>query len=217
MAAPSPPRALFLAWWLEASFLCLWRACLVATSLHMYQVLRYCEITQTQCSRPYGTATCILQTAMWLGTCQSTWTQVERSSELLLVCHRISPFCPATAWPVGPMSLEWPLTQPEGHVQPGHAPLHEDANSDRLGNTPRGPPHQRRRRDVLQPPVKCPGVSLPGTRVCTFRLAGGQRCVSWNTRGLLGSTASPQRSSSCKLTTCYTLNSECLVPSRQTT
>ena len=86
------------------------------------RVLRYCEVTQTQCSRPHGTATCVLQTAIWLGTCQSTLTQVERSSEPVLVCHRVS-------------------------------------------------------RDTC--------VHIP---------AGGPRCVSWNTRGLLGSAASAQRS-----------------------
>ena len=57
------------------------------------------------------------------------------------------------------MSLEWPSIQPERHVQLGHAPLPEDANSDRLGSAPHGPPHWRR-----------DGASLPGTRVCTFRL-----------------------------------------------
>ena len=53
---------------------------------------------------------------------------------------------------MGRMSLEWPLTQRKGHVQPGHTPLQEYANSDRLGGAPSGPPHQRWRRDVLQPP-----------------------------------------------------------------
>ena len=38
----------------------------------------------------------------------------------------------------------------------------------------------------------CPGSSLPGTRV--HIPAGGPRCASGNTRGLLGSTASSRRS-----------------------
>ena len=45
-----------------------------------------CEVNQTQCNRPYGTATFFLQTAIWLGTCQSIMTQTERSNEPALVC-----------------------------------------------------------------------------------------------------------------------------------
>ena len=37
--------------------------------------------------------------------------------------------------------------------QPGPAPLPEGANSERLGSALHGPPHQRWRRVVLQPPV----------------------------------------------------------------
>ena len=61
--------------------------------------LRFCEITLSQCSRPYGTATCILQTADWLGTCQSILTQVEHSNEASLVCRRISLFSAIRGWP----------------------------------------------------------------------------------------------------------------------
>ena len=68
---------------------------------------RYRKITQTQCSRPYGTATCYLHTAIWLGKCQSILTQIEHSCEPDLVCQRISPFISTTCWPAGPMSLEW--------------------------------------------------------------------------------------------------------------
>ena len=88
--------------------------CLCRLQPQHVHVLRYCAITQNQCSRPYGTATCILQTAIRLGTCQSISTQVGRSNELVLVCHRISPFSPTICWPVGLVSLEWPLTQPGG-------------------------------------------------------------------------------------------------------
>ena len=50
-------------------------------------VPRKSEITQTQCSRPCGTATGYLHTAIWLGKSQSMLTQVERSSEPGLVRH----------------------------------------------------------------------------------------------------------------------------------
>ena len=89
-------------------------------SLHDH-VPRFMEITQTQCSRPYGTTTCYLHTAIWLGKCQCILTQVQRSSEPDMVCHRVSPFSPTNCLPAGPMSLEWPLAQPGGLVQPGHS------------------------------------------------------------------------------------------------
>ena len=69
------------------------------------QVPRYGEITQTQCSRPCGTLTCYLHTAIWLGRSQSLLTQIQQSSERDMVCHRVSPFTPTTCWPAGPSPL----------------------------------------------------------------------------------------------------------------
>ena len=126
------------------------------------------------------------------GTCQSMLTQRERSKEPVPVCHRVSLFSPATCWPVGPMSLEWPLAQPGGPVQHGPALSHEDANSDRLGNARLGPPHQCWRRDAFQPPAV--PRDQPSRDTCVHIPTEGLRCVSWSTRGLLGSTASSQRS-----------------------
>ena len=61
------------------------------------------------------------------------------------------------------------MTQPGEHVQPGHAPLHEDAKSDRLGSAPFGPPRVRDGTSCSR--LKCPGACLPGTRV--HIVAGG--------------------------------------------
>ena len=88
------------------------------------------------------------------------------------------------------MPLGWPTILPGGHVQLGHAPLREDASSDRPGSAP----------CVLHINVggatpcsclKCSGTSRPGTRVSTFRLEACD-ASSWNTRGFLGSTATSQ-------------------------
>ena len=80
-------------WWLlqVAFYLCR------RQTLHDH-VPRDREITQTQCSRPYGTASCYLHTAIWLGKCQSILTQVEHSGDPQLVCHRI-PSAPRLAGP----------------------------------------------------------------------------------------------------------------------
>ena len=45
------------------------------------QLPRCGEIIQTQCSRPYDTASCFLHTAIWLSKCQSILTQVQQSCE----------------------------------------------------------------------------------------------------------------------------------------
>ena len=70
-------------------------------SLHD-QVPREREITQTQCSRPYGIASCYVHNTIWLGKCQFILAQVQHSSEPDMVCHRVSPFSPTTCWPAGP-------------------------------------------------------------------------------------------------------------------
>ena len=147
-------------------------------------------MTQTQCSRPYGTSICHLHTAIWLGKCQSILTQIRHSSEPDMVCHRVFPFSPTTCWPAGHFSLEWPLAQPGGLVQPEHSLSQEDANSDRPENAHLGPPHLRSRRDALQPPEVLRDHLARNT--CVHIPAGGLRCISWNTRGLLGPAASSQ-------------------------
>ena len=162
-----------LCWLLRVAF-CLCRR----QPLHEHEP-RNCEVNQTQCSRPYGTATYFLQTAIWLGTCQSILTQVERSNEPVLVCHRVSLSAPRLAgpWDPCPSSGRW---------------LNKEDTSDRLGNVHLGPPLQRWRRDALQPPAVPWGQ--PARDTCVHVPTGGLRCVSWNTRGLLGSTASSERS-----------------------
>ena len=96
-------------------------------------------------------------------------TQVEHSSERDLIFHMMSPFITTTCWPAGPMPLGWPTIQPGGHVQLGHAPLREDASSDRPGSAPRGPPHNVGGATPCCC-LKCSRTSRPGTRVSTFRL-----------------------------------------------
>ena len=90
-------------------------------SLHD-QVPRKREIAHTQCTRPHDTLTCYLDTATWLGNCQSILTQTQHSSELSTVCCRASPLCPSTCLPVGLVPLGWPLAPPGGPVRPGHSP-----------------------------------------------------------------------------------------------
>ena len=150
-----------LLWWLlqVAFYLCRRQS----TRDH---VPRCGDITETQRSRPYGTTTCYLHTAILLGKSQSMLTQVEHSSEPDLVCHRISPFSSTTCCPAGPMSLERLSTQPGS---PGTHRCMKMQTVIVLGvlfvvlhiNVDDVKPCSR---------PKCSGGSWPGTRVSTFRL-----------------------------------------------
>ena len=148
------------------------------------------KTNQIRCKRPYDTLTCHLHTATWLGRSQSILTQLEHISKPEDVCCRVSPLSLTICWPMEPDFFEWPLIQPEGPMQAEHAPSREDANVNLPGYALLGPSHQRWRRDALQPDEVLRAQQMRDT--CVHFPAGGLRCVSWNTRGLLGSTASSQ-------------------------
>ena len=90
------------------------------------------------------------------------------------------------------MSLEWPLAPQGGLVQSHHSMPQEDANGERPENAHFALPHLRWRRDALQPPEVHRDRLNRDT--CTHIPDGGLRCDTWNTRGLIGSPASPQLS-----------------------
>ena len=123
---------------------------------------------------------------------QSILTQTQQSSELNMACYTVSLFCPSTCLLEGPLSIGWPLAPPGGLVQPGHSRSQEDASRDRPGGAPLGPSQLRWRRDALQPPEVQRDHLARNT--CAHIPDGGLRCISWNTRGLLGSPASSQHS-----------------------
>ena len=90
------------------------------------------------------------------------------------------------------MSLEWPVAPTRGLDQSGLPLSQEDANGEHLENAHLASPHLRWRRDALQPL----GVQRDrlSRNTCVHIPAGGLRCVTWSTRGLIGSPASPQLS-----------------------
>ena len=106
------------------------------------------------------------------------------------ICCRFSPLSPMTCWSASPEFLGCPLIQPGGQVQADLAPLRENAYGNIPGCVLPGPPHQRWQRDSSQPPKI---LQLHQARdTCVHIPTGVLRCVSWKTRGLLGSTASSQ-------------------------
>ena len=90
------------------------------------------------------------------------------------------------------MSLVWPVAPTGGLDQLGLSLSREDTNGEHLENVHLASPQLRWRRDALQPP----GVQRDqlSRNTCVHIPDGGLRCVTWNTRGLIGSPASSQRS-----------------------
>ena len=137
------------------------------------------ETNTIQCNCPYNTASCYMDTTIWLGS----------NAVIRRLCAGVRPFSSSmTCWLVVSDFLDWPLIQPGGQVQADMAQLRENAYRNIPGDALLGPPHQRWRSDALQPPEILQHRQERDT--CAHLPEGGLRCVSWNTRGLLGSASS---------------------------
>ena len=96
-----------------------------------------------------------------------------------------------------PVSLEWPTALLAGSDQSSPSSSHEDLLDEQPGDALLAPPHLRWRSDALQPPqVQQGGVDWNS---CVHIPDGGLRCVTWNTRGPIGSVSSSQISRELKL------------------
>ena len=129
----------------------------------------------------YDTATCnvdLVNTAIWLGKSQTILMQIAN--------------LPTTYWPVDSNILAWPRIQLARQAQADVLPLHEDAHDPVPACALRGRGHHRWRRDALQLPERLQPCWERDT--CAHIPERGLRCASWNTRGLLGSTASSHTS-----------------------
>ena len=109
-----------------------------------------------------------------------------------MACCRTWPTNSITCSHVGPTSLESLVVPPGGFDQPSLSPSREDVNDELLENAHPAPPQLRWRRVALQPP-EIQRVRL-AKDTCVHVPDGGLRCVTWNTRGLIGSPHSPQSS-----------------------
>ena len=96
-----------------------------------------------------------------------------------------------------PMSLEWPTCLLAGSDQSNPSSSHEDLLDEQRGDALPAPPHLRWRSDALQAPQIPQGGADWNT--CVHIPFGGLRCVTWNTRGLIGSVSSSQISRELKL------------------
>ena len=123
---------------------------------------------------------------------QSTVTQVQQTNDIDVACYRSLSTKFVTCLQVGPMSFLRPEAPPGGSDQSSLSPSQEDPNDGHLEDALLAPPQLRWRRDALQSPELQRGCLERNTGVHIPE--GGLRCVTWNTRGLIGSPFSSQTS-----------------------
>ena len=123
--------------------------------------------------------------------------EIQLAKDIDLTCRKTLPTKAITCLQVGPMSLEWPIALPAESDQSSLSPSHEDPNDGHPEDTLPALPHLRWRRDALQPPQVQQDTA--GRDTCGHFPDGGLRCVTWNTRGLVGSVLSSQRNRELKL------------------
>ena len=130
---------------------------------------------------------------LWLRCSQSFLVQETSSAQDTdLTCSMTFLFKNATCLPVGPMSLDWPVDL-FGRSDPSRSSLPPDTPSDGL-QLRASPAYERSRwrQDALQtrPQMLQRTTGCDG---CAPLLSEGLRCITCNTRGLVGSVFSRQR------------------------
>ena len=109
-----------------------------------------------------------------------------------LTCFTTFPFNAVTCLPVGSMSLEWPIDPFAGSdLSRSSLPPEVPSGEQQLGAFPASA-RSRWRQDALQaqPQIIQRTTGWDG---CGPFLSEGMRCITWNTRGLVGSVYSRQR------------------------
>ena len=151
------------------------------------------------CGRPCVPLSCLIFSALWLRCSQSLLVQETQSGkDLELTCSTTFQFRDATCLQVGPMSLDWPVN-PFGRSDSSRPLLPPDVPT---GEQQRGafPAsfRSRWRQGALQaqPQILQRATGWDG---CGRFLFEGLRCITWNTRGLVGSVFSRHRKRVFKL------------------
>ena len=158
----------------------------------------YREDSLDECERPCDTLFCLLFSALWLRCNYSILVQETQSvKDPDLTCFTTFPFNAVTCLLVGPMSLDWPV-DPFARSDLSRSTLPpEIPRGEQLGVFPAST-RSRWRQDALQaqPQILQRTTGWDG---CGPFLSEGMRCITWNTRGLVGSVFSRQRNRECKL------------------
>ena len=142
---------------------------------------------------PCDTLSRFFFSALWLQRSQSLLVQeIQSAKETDLTCFKTFPIKGATCLQVGPMSLDWPV-DPYARFDQSRPSLSPEVPNDeqQQGALPAST-RSRWRQNTLQPPHQVL-QRIAGWDGCGHFLAGGLRCITWNTRGLIGSVFSKQK------------------------
>ena len=146
----------------------------------------------SECSRPCDNLSFLCFTALWLQQSQSLLMQENQpGKDIDLTCFKTFPIKATTSLLVGPMSLDWPV-DPIARIdqsRPSSSP--EDPNDEHKRGALPASTRSRWRQDALRPPQVLQGIA--GRDTCGHFPDGGLRCITWNTRGLVGSVFSSQK------------------------
>ena len=151
------------------------------------------------CGRPCDHLSCLLFTALWLRCSQTTVVQETPSAkDVDLTCSFTFLLRDATRLPVGPMSLDWPVN-PFGRSESSRPSRPPDAPSDGLRRVALPASERFRWRQGVLHAQSQTLQRTTGWDGCGPFLSEGLRCITWNTRGFVGSVFSRQRHRESKL------------------
>ena len=123
--------------------------------------------------------------------------ETQSAKDLDLTCSTTFLFRDATCLPVGPLSLDWPVN-PFGRSESSRPSLPPCAPSDGLRVALPASTRSRWRQGVLHAQSQTLQRTT-GWDGCGPFLSEGLRCITWNTRGLVGSVFSRQKNRDFKL------------------
>ena len=196
MAAPSP-HSFFAAWRVEVHFSA------VSDFDGSYTFVLYLirgvalhespscsrEDSLDECGRPCDPPSCLLFSALWLRCSQSFLVQETWSAkDLDLTCSATFLFRDATCLQVGPLTLDWPINPSvRSDFSRSLLPLEIPSGEQQLRAFPASI-RSRWRQDALQaqPQILQSTTEWDG---CGPFLSEGLKCITWNTRGLVGSVS----------------------------
>ena len=196
--------AFFAAWRVEAPFSA---ASCFRWVLHFVLFLTRCVIVHDaascsredslyECERTCEALSCLFFTALWLQSNQSILVQETQSAkDIDLTCFKTFPIKAATCLQVGSMSLDWPV-DPFARLDHSRSSISPEVPSDeqQRGALPAST-RSRWRQNTLQAPPQVLQHTT-GWDGCGRFLSGGLRCITWNTRGLIGSVF-PNKRTEC--------------------
>ena len=124
--------------------------------------------------------------------------ETQSAKDIDLTCFKMFPIKAATWLQVGPMSLDWPVDLFARFVHSRSSLSPEvPSNEQQRGALPAST-RSRWRQNALQAPPQILQRTT-GWDGCGPFLSGGPRCITWNTRGLIGSVFSKQKNREFKL------------------